>query len=74
MKKTSSEKRFMTLSEKRKLKQETEDRNLSEGTQEIINWFINEKKLDATLLESALNDGLIKIVVNENLIKEMLLK
>jgi hypothetical protein len=74
MKKTSSEKRFMTLSEKRKLKQETEDRNLSEGTQEIINWFINEKKLDATLLESALNDGLIKIVVNEYLIKEMLLK
>jgi hypothetical protein len=74
MKKTSNEKRFMTLSEKRKLKQEAEDRSLSEGTQEIINWFINEKKLDATLLESALNDGLIKIVVNEKLIKEMLLK
>ncbi len=74
MKKTSNEKRFMTLSEKRKLKQEAEDRSLSEGTQEIINWFINEKKLDATLLENALNDGLIKIVVDENLIKEMLLK
>jgi hypothetical protein len=74
MKKTSNEKRFMTLLEKRKLKQEAEDRSLSEDTQEIINWFINEKKLDATLLESALNDGLIKIVVNESLIKEMLLK
>jgi hypothetical protein len=73
--------RYLTLSERKKLKESikeevhhNDEEIESEGMENVVDWLLNEEKIDPQLLEHALNNGLIKFVLNERTIKQLLLK